>query len=102
MLTKEIFYGIVSISGLATAIFMYWNVIREYMKNRLKPLSSRAVIFFFLLGIGLGVFNHFLALALKEISGTLNWSIRLGLVFLLGFLAWYIYRQAKEKMATHP
>ena len=80
MQTEAFFYCMLSISGLAGALFMYWNIMLEYHRSRLKPLTAKIVISLFLLGIGLGIFNHFLSLTLRNVTDEVNG--RLGMVHL--------------------
>jgi len=92
-----LFYWIISLSGLAVALFMYWNIVGQYHKNRLKPLRDVGILSL-LLGMGLGLFNHFLSKALSGVESGLELGIRIAFVFMLSWLAWFLFRQAKNSL----
>lgn len=95
MISKEIFYWMVSLSGLVIALFMYWNVVREYNQTKLKPFTWSAAFNLFLLGIGLSLFNRFLSAALETVADPLNWGIRILFVLVLSLYAFVIFREAR-------
>lgn len=95
MIPKEFFHWIVSLSGLAFALFMYWHVVRMYHKNKLRPFTWVVIVYFILLGAGLNVFNHFLTLALNNTLPLIDWGVRGTFVLVLGLCALVIYKQTK-------